>query len=51
MLKKYGVLYEQFLQEKPLEAIRIEDATLDEIAYMCSHASNGAQVAAPSVVL
>lgn len=50
LLKKYGVLYEQFLQDKPLEAIRIEGVTLEEIAYMCSHASNGAQVAALSVI-
>lgn len=50
LLKKYGQLYEQFLERKPLEALRIWDVTAFDIGHMCSHASNGAQVAALSVI-
>lgn len=49
LLKKYGTIYEQFLQEKPLQALRVQGLTEEEIAYICSHASNGAQVAALSI--
>jgi [acyl-carrier-protein] S-malonyltransferase len=50
LLKKYGVVYEQFLEKKSLEAVRIQGVSAFDIAHMCSHATNGAQFAALSVV-
>lgn len=50
LLKKYGAFYQAFLEDKQLYGLHIQEITSEEITYMCSHATNGAQFAALSVV-
>lgn len=50
LLKKYGTFYNQFLEQKPLEALRIEELPLEEVNVLVQNASNGANIATVSVV-